>query len=74
MLAKSKPAALQGIDLETGNETAFSVVGLSQPSAIDFDVNSKSIVYCDSRQSMIKIVSINGSENVSSNRLMALLK
>lgn len=65
VLAKSKPASLQGIDLETGNETAFSVVGLSQPSAIDFDVNAKSIVYCDSRQSVIKSVAIDGADNVS---------
>lgn len=62
LISKSKPASIKGITLNGQNETMIPITGLSRPSAIDFDVSTRSILYSDTDRHRIGRSTIEGGE------------
>ncbi|KAF5306597.1 hypothetical protein FQR65_LT18530 [Abscondita terminalis] len=65
IIAKSKPASIKGIPLQGPGDAIVPIMGLSQPTALEYDALSNSIIYSDAKQSVIKISKLNGTENSS---------
>lgn len=63
VLAKSKPASIQGVTLQGDLDAMVPIMGLSQPTALDYDTENKTIIYSDIQQSVIKRAMLNGSED-----------
>ena len=63
LIAKSKPASIKGIELDSNNETMIPVTGIRQPTAIDYDVQTGSIIYSDSHRMVIESTKISDSSH-----------
>ncbi|XP_017777455.1 PREDICTED: low-density lipoprotein receptor-related protein 1 [Nicrophorus vespilloides] len=47
VVARRKPAIIKGLDLMDGSETMIPITRLTKPTAIEVDVNTRSIFYAD---------------------------
>ncbi|RZC38622.1 Ldl recept a and/or FXa inhibition domain containing protein, partial [Asbolus verrucosus] len=61
LVAKSKPASIKGIELDNNNETIIPITGITQPTAIEYDVLTGTIIYADTHRMVIESVKINDS-------------
>lgn len=58
MVAKGKPASIKGIHLTNSNETMIPITGIGQPTALDYEAKTNSVIYADSHRMVLEKVSM----------------
>nr|XP_022909737.1 low-density lipoprotein receptor-related protein 1 isoform X1 [Onthophagus taurus] len=61
--AKSRPLLIQSIDIENGTETIIPIAGI-RITALEVNVQQKSIYYADGHSASIYSISLNGSNKI----------
>ncbi|KAJ8961610.1 hypothetical protein NQ314_005912 [Rhamnusium bicolor] len=59
LISKSRPFAIKGVDLKTGNDTIVPLTKIGRPKAIEVDAQSRSFFYADAWSNTVEMVPIN---------------